>query len=1086
MDYLDLTSLLGAYRGTLKNVEVYGKIVSRLPKPSNLFDNVKFSDTGMFVRMEVFAVNLAYHKQYLKQCGLEAPNDIYMVNGSIVTFVEKGNKKFPDWYTVCGTLRFASKSTNNYVSLFDFRKNGNDWYINASSLSNIEISDWDRYSNTYYWINMCKGEDNVVRPDVVSNLPKFYATDITLEMSVKTPSNPVSLNESLKEYTNGVSVPSISSSNRLMFNKESRQDIKDFSDLYEKFEVCLKDSKSSREKFIRELNNTYYEQEGCTGYIKYTINGLRNNLRRKPTRCAMTGRMILSKYLSLYGKISTKKYAGTTTLDYLIKMFDEVSMYIEYGRDVEVDGVAWDLCLSAFSEPEKFYAGIISVILGVSSDILFDIQSKCSRLHISFSKLLNENPYALQLFGGLSFSDIEHIALCFGKANDKSLDKYRNICTLNSFIDDKSNGSTVFKESQLKSSKLGISLTKTQFNAYKSRGTHLTDIVCDNVLYYLHSYNEKLGYDVKRGWVANGYYMVKQLSPNIVSNIIKDYVESGLGVSYNGYVTSYSMLTKELFVYKTMHNLGSQCNNFDSELIDKYIDEYEEIVGYKLEEMQRKAVHLVEHNGAVIAGGAGSGKTTVSNCIVYVLNKLDPNAEIKFAAPTGKAAKRMQEVVKQPVKTMCSMFRVMNSDSNNLFEDNDDNEVALVGESYFFDEGAMVTLDLLYSILKRVSRCRIYLFGDFNQLPPIGKGVPFKNLLRFMPCVFLNVSKRAVEGSGITLNSDYINEYSEFNNWKELKSCKDFFLVPCSEDNLKNFTVDICRNYLGKLTPDESKNLAKNLGIDTLPVIDDLTEDDIQVVSPVGKSTYTWGTNAMNKLLQPLFNKTRGFNNTILYQPSVDSPYTKLTIGDRVIHNSVNMYSMQWYKSVEGGVFEKAWGHGVCNGDVGKIVGFYPADSCEFIDEDEDTRPDDFKYPDNLRDDSTYDGEDFWFVVVKYFDYMSSEDYYILYRCVENVDSSSNLGKSFKGTDLSLLSLFYAGTTHKLQGSQAKLIIALLGNVNYTGFITRNMVYTMFTRGEKLVFALGSVGNERNSQLSRARRDVADKDVDTIGELLHP
>lgn len=116
---------------------------------------------------------------------------------------------------------------------------------------------------------------------------------------------------------------------------------------------------------------------------------------------------------------------------------------------------------------------------------------------------------------------------------------------------------------------------------------------------------------------------------------------------------------------------------------------------------------------------------------------------------------------------------------------------------------------------------------------------------------------------------------------------------------------------------------------------------------------------------------------------------------------------------------------------------------------------------------------------------MSDSKYYILYRCIESLDSDIKGTKVFKGDDLANLALFYAGTTHKMQGSQAKLIISPLGNVNYTGFITRNMMYTLYTRAVKQVFTLGSVGVSRGSMLSRARREVSGGDTMTVGELLY-
>ena len=470
-----------------------------------------------------------------------------------------------------------------------------------------------------------------------------------------------------------------------------------------------------------------------------------------------------------------------------------------------------------------------------------------------------------------------------------------------------------------------------------------------------------------------------------------------------------------------------------------------------------------------------------------MLRKLVPDLSIKFAAPTGKAAKRMQEVVKEPVKTLCSMFRTANSDTSGIFDKVDEDDgVAENNVAYFFDESAMVTIDLLYSVLTKMSSdSYLYLFGDFHQLSPIGKGVPFKDALRFMPCVFLTVSKRAAEGSQITANSDIINNNSEYDNWKPLVSGKDFFLAPCNDDIINNLIVALCKFYLNKkLTSEENNLIYQYVGsLTELTPSFKYSKDDIQVVTPLAKSSYRWGSSSLNKILQPIFNETRSYDLTFYTKLSNSQYKNKFVVGDRVIHKDTNMYSMQWYSSYENGEFKKIWGSGIFNGEVGTIVGFYPTESCIFEEPDEE-KPEGYVEPRNIRDDSKFNDTNTWFVVVKYYDYMSDKDFYILYRCKEDLNNEDNTGITFISEDLTMLDLFYAGTTHKFQGSQAKIVIAPLGVVNFKGFITRNMMYTVYTRAEKIVIALGSVGNDKNSMLSRARHEVAESSILTIGEIL--
>ena len=195
------------------------------------------------------------------------------------------------------------------------------------------------------------------------------------------------------------------------------------------------------------------------------------------------------------------------------------------------------------------------------------------------------------------------------------------------------------------------------------------------------------------------------------------------------------------------------------------------------------------------------------------------------------------------------------------------------------------------------------------------------------------------------------------------------------------------------------------------------------------------------------------------------------------------MYGMQWYTQAGNGVFQKVYGYGICNGEVGKIVGIFERDDVSIEPEMED-KPIDFTYPEYIRDDNNYSGENKYFVAVQYYDYIDARNIIILYRAELDTYINSNQGVVLKGDDLSKLNLFYAGTTHKLQGSEAKVVICPLDYVNFNGFITREMVYTMFTRGKVLDIGVGSVGNSPNSMLSKARRDLATKNVLTVGEVL--
>lgn len=1075
IEFIDLLALLRAYKGKgLQRVCVYGRITKKLPRPANLQDSLIESPNGIFVEMELFAVNLKYYEAYLRSNGYYNKDSIYMVNGSIITFVENTTKLGVDWFTVFGTLRLGSRDINDpYTCMFNFRKQGNAWYLDTLPVSDVELSEWDRNGSCYAWISESGRVNQVLHPKEVLALPRVNSLLKQIYQPVRqavgTPVNTETL------------MPNTTITKRT-FNKENRQSIKEYNSYVDKFKDILGNSKTSKQNFIRELKTEYSANETTDYYLSYMLNGISMHLKNKVAPQAMTGRVLLKKYLNNFSD-SEKKYVGNQSAsEYLIEIWDEVKSYIlDHDTVVTADGIAWELCTSAFGNVDLFYAEIVGVVVGFSFETIYSIWETCHKANISLIKILNENPYILQFVSSLSFNDIEKIALCFNQHCNQNLTKYKNIAMLNAFIEDSQDGSTIFTKDSLSKSSIGLTLTQAKYNNMCNRGTFLTDSLLLNITCFIKDVShDTLGYD-KYDFRKVGYNYVKIMPLQDLLTAINQYSETGLGVVLDNYVTSSKLLNEELFVFETMYEMGSQTFDYSHEDIDNYIKEYESIVGFTLEERQNMAVHLLVNGAFIVAGGAGSGKTTVSNCVVYVLRKLEPTLEIKFIAPTGKAAKRMQEVVKQPVKTIHSEFKLGMKEDNLFTLDND--EASKSRLAYFCDEGGMITIDTLYKALKHldVKYMRFFLFGDFGQLPPIGKGLPFKNLLRFLPCVFLNVSKRAVDGSHITANSNYINECSDASNWHDLESEDDFFLLPCKEQDIQRVTYNLCAYYLGK--PVNVDYIKKYLGISELPEIPDLTPDDIQVVSPLQKANYSWGSTKLNEILQPLFNPEKNIHKKFLNQLTQAIPGHKFTIGDRVIHTDANMYAMQWYSSYKYGELQKIYGSGICNGDVGKIVDILKADDCMILDEVEE-KPDDFEYG-NLRDDTTWHGDDAYFIVVEYFDYISSRNYYILYRATFNPRVQSNeVGLVLVGEDLNKLNLFYAGTTHKLQGSQVKLIIFTLGVVNYKGFITRQMLYTMVTRGEDLVFGVGSVGNEQSSMLSQARRDIASVDVKTVGELL--
>lgn len=1076
--YVDLLALLRAFKGKLDNCTLYGRIVKEVSYPAVIQPGVTLSDVGAFCVMEVFAVNVGKYATYLKENGVHNKDGVYMVNGNVLVYANKAQIKGVDWYQVSGTIRLPSSKnvSGNCVAMLNFFRDNQKWCLSPCRVADLDYLWWSPHSEALAWLNGSASAGSVKHPPEVMRLPRFEYFD---QSNTPVPKSTAQEPPAMQPAYGAQPVTSVMS----RFTKENRQVVRSCSPQVGIWDTTLRNSESAKKAYIDGLLEGYSKNSYNDEYLKYMLKGIIDNFSRKRTNYSMTGRAVVKKYLET-NKLSREDYIGVRTVgEYLADNFREMTPFIlDNSQVVNADGVALEVCQAMFGDKEAFYAGIVGVVIGISSDDIDELVSFCSAKGLSLTKIFNENPYALQFFSTLSFDEIERIALCFGKHEDIQLSRYRNTAMLNAFISNPDDGSTVFKKSQLERANIGVRLTKARFDRIRHGETYLTEAMATNIDSFIRDTRSVPLTYMPHGFrqVAGGKF-VRSLDKAAIERAVQDYVTSGLGVVQDDYITSSDLLKKELFVFHTMLDMAKKTHPYKAEDIDKCIAEYEELAGFKLEASQVKAVHLLTNSAFVVAGSAGSGKTTVSRCVVHTLRKLSPMLDIKFAAPTGKAAKRMQEVVQEECRTLHSTFRISGV-ADNVFTE-DDRDANGSNTAFFFDESAMITVDLLYKVLRSVDKesARIFLFGDFNQLSPIGKGLPFKNLLRFMPCVFLDVVKRAAEGSNITANSAIVNDHSDMNNWEYLKNGKDFFLLDCGGDRIQNVVRRLCAHYLGK-QPDDG-TIARALSLDKLPEIPGLTPDDIQVVSPLTKDSYSWGATALNQVLQPLFNPTKSYDKTFIYQVTKFNPGVKFMIGDRVIHTDKNMYSMQWYGSYKAGVFHKVYGQGICNGEVGRVVGFFQADKVKFY-EEEEPKPDDFEYTDSLRNDASHCGQNAYFVVVEYYDFISARNFYILYRAERNNSVESNEGIVLKGEDVQKLNLFYAGTTHKLQGSQAKLIIFVLDDVNFGGFITRQMVYTMMTRAEKLCFGVGSVGNRRNSMLSRARMDIASADTLTVGEIV--
>lgn len=194
------------------------------------------------------------------------------------------------------------------------------------------------------------------------------------------------------------------------------------------------------------------------------------------------------------------------------------------------------------------------------------------------------------------------------------------------------------------------------------------------------------------------------------------------------------------------------------------------------DESQEKAIDLIcKRSGAgprvgVITGGPGTGKTT---CLKRALEALGPGCKVELAAPTGKAAKRMKQATGVDARTI---HRLLEWKPFKGFSRNAD--APIDADVIVVDEASMIDIELAAALFDAIGpRSRLVLVGDVNQLPPVGPGRPFADMIAsgLVPVARLTKLHRSARESWVARNAPAVLRGEPL----ELGECRDFRYVHC-------------------------------------------------------------------------------------------------------------------------------------------------------------------------------------------------------------------------------------------------------------------------------------------------------------------
>ena len=318
--------------------------------------------------------------------------------------------------------------------------------------------------------------------------------------------------------------------------------------------------------------------------------------------------------------------------------------------------------------------------------------------------------------------------------------------------------------------------------------------------------------------------------------------------------------------------------------LEELIDRIQAEQGITYAPQQRQAVELAATSQVMLlTGGPGTGKTTSLRGVLALFDAL--GLETALAAPTGRAAKRLGELCGAEGTTIHRLLETQYDPHSGRLVFAHDESDPLKADTVIVDETSMVDITLMHGLLSALRpECRLILVGDPDQLPSVGPGNLFSDLIRsgVIPMVRLTEIFRQAAESAIVRSAHGVNR-GELPDLRDNKH--DFFFLRRKEPARAAETiVELVKT-----------RLPNNMGI---------PPEQIQVLSPTRKRTA--GTASLNRAIQEAVNP-----------PGPDRPERRFgeyifRRGDRVMQVR-NNYDVVWKDGLTSGM-------GVFNGDIGQVV----------------------------------------------------------------------------------------------------------------------------------------------------------------------
>lgn len=1100
---------------TLKNVQLFGRIRCMIESPS-LFKGLSTAPNGAYAILDTFALK-CMKEDYFYDSSNVSTGKIYYTKGSIIIYLS--NPNLVGKYCKVGGRTVGiganikkqrnSGSPNSGITAFVFSK-GDDgsWLVNPNAANELNTKDSDLKSpGMWEFVLKSIAENTEIQeyPVLVDGLMEYEGLGEYTEL------NPQEVNY---EASNKKFVPSTNERidvTKIDMHLTYHMDAIERPPICDLIEEDIDGMSASRlnctKDYVNSLNESFEKFGGseevqiiagtiCNQFVYNIAEKFAENVGNSKIK----GREYVTQVLDCLfvsslkaGKEQPKGLSEKQLTSLKEKVFEDPSILLN-GSEEELGWV---------SDAVQFAIAIIAVSIGTWF-------SSLKGNYKSINKVVNVgvdlwfyalvfNPYMLSLLGSsISIVEADSIYFSYGKVYGdlafKEVQEVRNDILYLQNLEKCCKSDSMIYESRLKaigSQKSAGYQLDNWYSAQRLLSSNKFPCRADLVelLTVILGVNVRLSKE-ELSEIVNPTWYSKDRTERLVDQGLVNIVDNGEGDVSDEMLMLEKDYEKEYFIFKKLIEKGRKLTGVEDEDVEKAIETFEENMGFSLEQRQREGIYLTKFKAACLSGCAGSGKTTTSDCMKICLeNTIIPNGyKFVYCTPTGKASRRLAEVVGGLVKTIHSEFRIGVGVGESYFtkvggpgakgKDKDIN-----GYVYFIDESGMMNRDILYEVVKNLNDSdMVFFLGDIKQLPPIGVGVPFYTLMQILPCVELGVNKRAAEGSEVNYNTTLINHMSD-NVIQELMFNNDSFIkVNCDDSNIPKEVLSMWQRFM-------------NGSIDGVKH----EEKEIQVISGYTTPTKIHSSTILNPLLQKMLRK--GDKLLFMREKTVggenrDRCYYK---NDRVIHVNSNLYGTKRFIEVSKGVYKEVATIGVINGELGILVGCVRSDLIvieDFVEDElmeaqgiyEGLSEEQIKgmldnrttYEEKMINMQDLQNADNYFVIVKVYDVDLKMDVYVFYYGRQRTkDGILFLG----GNSLNDLDLSYALTTHKMQGSQTPIAIIPLGSDCSPNFINRNMLNTMITRSQGIVGIIGSVDGA-DSALNQGRMEVSTYETKCLLSIL--